>query len=113
MRLSKPLASLLFCLSLSACASYQVSDWQASITLPASQDCYSFNVVSGKETRLAADSKQCKDKKLKSVWLDSDSYKMLKKDIQKNCLMNKCKQIMGAFDELFLVLDASLRVIDQ
>ena len=111
MKLLKQLASLLLLASLSACSTFQTSDWQASITLPASLDCYSFNVVSGKETRLPADSKECQEKKLKSVWLDYESYKMLKKDILTNCQYAKCKQITGAFDNLFLVLDSALQKV--
>ena len=113
MKLLKPLASLLLLASLSACSTFQTSDWQASITLPASLDCYSFNVVSGKETRLPADSKECQEKKLKSVWLDYESYKMLKKDILTNCQQAKCKQITGAFDTLFLTIDSALQKIPQ
>lgn len=113
MRLSKQLASLLLLATLSGCSTFKTSDWQASITLPASLDCYSFNVMSGKETRLPADSKECQEKKLKSVWLDYESYKMLKKDILINCQYAKCKQITGAFDNLFLVLDSALQKIQQ
>jgi len=103
---------LLIILSLlSACASFKTSDWQASITLPASLDCYSFNVMSGKEERLPADSAECQYKKLHSVWIDSESYKMLKMDIQNNCRLARCKQITGAFDELFLTIDRAVEKI--
>jgi len=111
MRLFKQLASLLLLASLSACSTFQTSDWQASITLPASQDCYSFNVMTGKETRLPFDSAECQTKKMKSVWLDYESYKMLKKDILTNCQYAKCKQITGAFDNLFLSLDSALQKV--
>lgn len=111
MRLLKLLASLSLLVAVNGCAHYKVSDWQASITLPASLDCYSFNVLSGKETRLPADSKECQDKKLRSIWIDFESYKMLRKDIQRNCQVEKCVEITGAFDELFLRLDSALRKI--
>lgn len=111
MKLSKPLATLLLSLALSSCATYKVSDFQASITLPATLDCYSFNVLSGKEERIPADDPVCIDKKLKSIWLDSENWKMLRKDIQRNCAMNQCKQITGAFDELFLKIDSALQKI--
>ncbi len=110
-RLSKQLASLLLLIILSGCGSFQTSDWKASITLPASLDCYSFNVMSGKETRLPADSKECMDKKIKSVWIDYENYKMLKADILTNCQYDKCKQITGAFDTLFLTIDNALKKI--
>ena len=106
--------SLLLSATLSlSCSSFQTSDWQASITLPASLDCYSFNVMSGKETRLFADDPRCIEKKVRSVYLDFESYKMLRKDIQKNCQYDQCKQIMGAFDGLFLTIDAALQKIPK
>lgn len=94
-----------------ACTTFKVSDWEASVTLPASQDCYSFAVVSGKETRLPSDSKECQEKKLKSVWIDYENYKKLRTDILRNCQMAKCKEITGAFDDLFLTLDEVLQKI--
>jgi len=111
MKSSKLLASLLLSVSLSACSSFQTSDWGATVTLPASQDCYTFKVMSGQEIRLPADSQECKEKKIKSVYLDYESYKMLKKDILTNCQYAKCKQITGAFDNLFLVIDGALEKI--
>jgi len=113
MKSSKLPVSLLLLIGLSGCASFKTSDWQASITLPASQDCYSFNVMSGKETRLPADSKECIHKKAHSVWIDAESYKLLRGDIQKNCQYAKCKQITGAFDTLFLTIDNALEKIPK
>lgn len=107
----KPLAVLSLLLSTINCSHMTTSDWQGSVTLPASGDCYSFNVMSGKETRLPADSAECKYKKAHSVWIDSESYKMLRADIQKNCQYQQCKQITGAFDGLFLAIDEALRSI--
>lgn len=94
------------------CSSFKVSDWEASVTLPASLDCYSFAVVSGRETRLPHDSKECMEKKLKSVWIDYENYKKLKSDILKNCQSAKCKEVTGAFDDLFLTLDNILKKYD-
>jgi hypothetical protein len=111
MRLSKLLANLLLLAISTSCASFKTSDWQASITLPASLDCYSYNVMSGREERLPADSPACEYKKLHSVWIDSESYKMLKRDILTNCRRAKCKQITGAFDDLFLAIDNALQKI--
>ena len=113
MKLLKQLAVLLWLTNLanSGCTTFKTSDWAASITLPASLDCYSFHVMSGKEIRLPADSPECIEKKLKSVWIDLESYKMLRKDIQDNCQLAKCKQIQGAFDTLFFTIDAGLSKI--
>ncbi len=113
MKLSRLLGSfwLLLALSSAGCSTFQTSDWQASITLPASLDCYSFNVMSGKETRIPADDPKCIEKKVKSVWIDFESYKMLRRDIQNNCQFAQCKQITGAFDGLFLTIDSALQKI--
>lgn len=62
---------------------------------------------------MPADSPACVKKKLHSVWIDSESYKMLKSDIQDNCRLTKCKQITGAFDELFLTIDRALQMIPK
>lgn len=112
MKLSKQLASsLLLVASLSGCSTYQTSDWKAWITLPASEDCMGFSVMSGREVRLPAASSECQKKKLRSVWIDYESYKMLRQDIQINCQLNQCKQITGAFDSMFLVIDSALQKI--
>ncbi len=103
------LAVSLSLLSILSCANFQTSDFEASITLPASQDCYGFHVMSGKETRLPA--AQCVEKKKRAVFIDSTNWKLLRTDIQKNCLQAKCKQIVGAFDDLFLKLDAALQKV--
>lgn len=106
MRLLKPLANLLLLASLSACSGLKkVSDFQVNVTLPASGDCMGFNIISGKEQRLPADSKECQDKKRKSVWLDSENYKILRTDILKGCQLDACTQFTGRFDQLFLMLD--------
>lgn len=93
------------------CTTFKASDWQASITLPASQDCYSFHVMSGKEQRIPADDPVCIRKKARAIWLDAENYKMLRRDIQSNCQLAKCKQITGAFDSLFLTIDEALKKI--
>lgn len=109
MQLSKLLASLWLLVSLSSCASYQVSDFQVDVTL-VSGDCYIFNVVSGKEHRLKADSEECQIRKRRSVRITSENYLILRKDIFKNCQFNKCKELVGVLDELFLAIDMGLRL---
>lgn len=108
MRSLKQLVILSLLVLSSGCGTFKVSDWQASVTLPASGDCMSFNIVSGKETRLPADSKECIDKKRRSVWIDSENYLILRKDILKNCQYARCKEITGAFDSIFLSLDSAI-----
>jgi len=68
-------------------------------------------VISGKEQRIAADDKKCIDKKAKSVYLDYENWKILRRDIEVNCQFEQCTQIKGAFDELFLRIDQGLQQI--
>lgn len=104
----KLLVSSLLLISLASCANFKTSDWAASITLPGSQDCYSFHVMSGKEKRSAADSAECIRLKERSVYIDFENYVLLRRDIQDNCQFAKCKQIKGALDNLFFTIDAGL-----
>lgn len=109
---SSALLASLFALVLSACAhDFRASDWRADITLPASEDCWGMNVMTGKETRRPATDPICIKEKQTSIRLTSENYKILRKDIQKNCQLSACKQITGAFDELFLTLDRALQKI--
>lgn len=105
MRSLKLLVSLLSLVAtISGCGSMSVSDWQATITLPASKDCYGFNVVSGKEQRWAANDPVCIRKKARSIYLDYENYKILRRDIETNCQWEECTQIKGALDNLFFKL---------
>lgn len=112
-RLSQRLAvSLLSVLLLTSCAGGMItSDWAGSVTLPASGDCYSFHVMSGREERWPAASEECKHRKAHAVWLYSEDYKLLREDIERNCQFQQCTQIRGAFDALFLAIDRSLQQV--
>ena len=111
MNFLKMLASLSLLVNLSSCKSIEFSDFQVSVTAPASQDCVQYNIISGKEYRLPAESKECKYLKAHSVWIDSKNYRIFRSDILKNCQRSECKQFTGAFDELFLSLDRALQKI--
>lgn len=43
------------------------------------------------------------------VILTSDDWQKQRFSIQKNCQMAQCKQLIGAFDELFLTIDKALQ----
>lgn len=107
-RLLLPLGALLS-LVISGCAQMEVADFQANIRLPASQDCYGINVVSGREQRRSR--KQCDDLVARAVLLDSENWKLLRESIQRNCQQFECKNIIGAFDGLFLSLDKALQAL--
>lgn len=111
MKLLKLAAATLLLASLISCANFQSSDWEANIILPASQDCYGFKVMSGKETRRVNGSKECERIKHQGIILTSENYKLLKKDILDNCQFAACKQITGKIDSFFLILDSGLKKI--
>jgi hypothetical protein len=87
----------------------EVADFQPNITLPASGDCYGITVLSKKETRLPR--AECDEIKKRAIFIDSENYKLLRKSIQKNCQNFQCKEIIGAFDGLFLAIDEALQLI--
>lgn len=107
-KLLKHSVNLLFLLSsLVGCAGMEVADIKPRITLPASQECFGITVLSKKEERLSE--ADCIEVKKRSVFLDSENWKMLRSSIQRNCQHLKCKQIVGAFDNLFLTIDEALQ----
>lgn len=87
----------------------EVADFKVGVTLPASEDCFFINVVSKKETRYPAD--QCAQMKKRGLVILSEDYKILRQSVQKNCQMHQCKQLVGAFDELFIQIDKGLQLV--
>lgn len=107
MQLSKPLIGLFLILALSGCGTMEIADIGPMVTLPASGDCYQVTVLSHKKTRYPKE--QCDEIKKRGVVLTSDDWKKQRESIQKNCQLQKCKQLVGAFDSLFLVIDNALQ----
>ena len=109
--MTKSFALLVSSLSLiaSGCAGMKVADFEANVTLPASQDCYGIKVVSKKEVRRPK--AQCNELKKRAVFIDSKNYKLLKNTILTNCQVHQCKEITGAFDGLFFTIDEALKQI--
>ena len=110
MQLSKRLTKLSLItglLSLSACGTFQIADIGPMVTLPASGDCYKVTVLTHKKTRYPKE--QCDNIKKRGVILTSDDWQKQRFSIQKNCQLAQCKQLIGAFDELFLVIDNALQ----
>lgn len=104
-KLSKPL--IVLCLTLvSSCAGMDIADIGPMVTLPASGDCYQVTVLTHKKTRYPKT--QCDEIKKRGIILTSEDWKKQKISIQKNCQLKKCKQLIGAFDSLFLTIDAAL-----
>lgn len=104
----KMLKILLLSASLNSCKSIKYSDFQVSVTGPATGDCMQYNIISGKETRYKANSDICKKLKARSVWIDSENYRIFRGDILKNCQRAECEQFTGRFDSLFLAIDKAL-----
>jgi hypothetical protein len=96
-------------LTLSSCAGIEIADIGPYVTLPASQDCYRVTVVTRKKTRVPK--LECDEIKKRALFITSDDWKKQRISIQKNCQMAKCKQLVGAFDELFLTIDSALQKI--
>lgn len=92
-----------------SCKSFQIADIRPMVTLPASGDCYGVSVLSHVKTRIPK--KECDEIKKRGIILTSDDWQKQRFSIQKNCQMNQCKQLIGAFDELFLTIDSALQKI--
>jgi hypothetical protein len=112
MQLSKQLTKLslmVSLLSLASCGSFQIADIGPMVTLPASQDCYRVTVLTQVKTRIPKP--QCEEIKKRAIFLTSEDWKKQKISIQKNCQVAQCKQLVGAFDDLFLTLDDALKKV--
>jgi len=106
MKLLKLFVNLAALVMLINCASFRTSDFPIMVRLPASGDCFELKVMSGSEKRYPAI--DCDEIMKRSIFLTSESWKLLKGDIQSNCQTAKCKQIEGAADGLFLMIDKAL-----
>lgn len=95
-------------LATTSCSTFQASDFEIMVQLPASKDCYGIQVMSGTEHRYSA--AECVEMIKRAIFLTSKNYKLVRGDIQTNCQFDQCKQITGAADGLFLTID---RVLDQ
>lgn len=108
MKLSKYLMILLFLFS-TGCASVDIPDFYAHITLPASGDGYAVSTVSKSRKRIPK--AEWRQQIRRGIILMPEDYKKLKFTILKNCLSNKCKKSVGTFDNLFLAIDKGLQTI--
>lgn len=108
MRLSTPLV-ILFVLFNVGCATIKVPDFYAHFTLPASGDGYGIKTVSKTEKRIPA--VEWNELKKRGLVILPDDWKILKKTIRQNCHTNKCEQMIGKMDNLFLVIDKALKKV--
>lgn len=110
-QLTKLFLTVASLLSLSACQSFQITDIEPTVTLPASQDCYSVSVLSHKKKRIPKD--ECEKMKKRAIFLSQKDWQKQRYDVQKNCQLAQCKQLVGAFDELFKVIDLGLQSVGE
>lgn len=87
----------------------QIQDFKAGVTLPYSEDCFFKYVISPRESRY--DKAQCEIIKKHSLIITSEDWKIIRKNFQDNCQVLQCKQLVGQFDQLFLVIDKNLQLI--
>jgi hypothetical protein len=93
---------------MTGCQTFQTSDFSIFIREPASKKCFELFVMSGKEKEY--DEAKCDDMIARSIHLSSNSWRMLRTDVQTNCQFDQCKQITGAGDAAFLALDRALQI---
>ena len=102
-------ALLIYSLIGSGCPTMQLQDFKAGVTLPYSERCFFVNAISGKETEYPAD--QCARMKKAGLIILSEDWKIIRKNFQTNCQILQCKQLVGQFDQLFMTIDKSLKLI--
>lgn len=93
-------------LLLLSCGSFKIADIKPMVTLPGSGDCYGRSVLSQVPYRYPK--AECDEIKKRGIIITSEDWKKQRISIQKNCQMNECKQLVGAFDELFTIIDDAL-----
>lgn len=105
--LSVPFASLV----LTSCATTEIPEFNTYVTLPASGDGYGIGSNSHKEVRIPKD--QWDKKKRAGIVLLAEDYAKIRYSLLKNCIMNTCKQTVGALDGLFDAIDQALKVMPK
>lgn len=91
------------------CASVEIPDFKAHITLPASKDGYWVKTVSPEEGRIPRAEWEATLSKRPYIILFSEDWSILRYGILKNCLTMECKNAVGIFDNLFYTLDSALK----
>ncbi len=104
---------ILFILSfiLSGCASIEIPNFKAHITLPASGDGYYVKTVGTEEGRIPKEEWEIIRKR--GIVVLSEDWAILRYTILKNCLTMECKNAVGTFDGLFYSLDEALKKLPK
>jgi len=101
------LGSLALSFSLISCATTEIPNFKAHITLPASQDGFGIYTVSKKEVIIPAE--KWNEVKKRGIVILPEDWAILKETVLKNCITTKCKESVGALDGLFFAIDDALK----
>lgn len=107
-KLKRLFASLLVLATSVSCQTFKTSDFAIMVKLPATENCFEYHVMSGKEVEYGP--AMCAEMMKRAIFLTSENWRILKGDIQSNCQYAECKQISGAADGLFFAIDRALQV---
>lgn len=103
-------AYVLFIILTAGCASVEIPDFKAHVTLPASGDGYYVKTVSKDEGRIPKE--QWDQMRKKGIILMPEDWSILRFTILKNCLTMDCKSAVGTFDDLFYSIDSGLKKLN-
>lgn len=106
MRLLKMLSVVLL-LSCSSCATVDMPNFRAFVTLPASGDGFGVYTVSKQEVEIPAT--EWEEVRKRGIVILPEDWKILKRTVRKNCITNKCKEAVGYLDGLFHAIDHALQ----
>lgn len=104
-------ASLMILLFSVGCATVNVPDFYAHITLPASGDGYAVSTISQNRKRIPKE--KWEEMRMKGIILMPEDYRKVRKSFVNICNTNKCKQTLGALDDLFITIDDALQAVDR
>lgn len=95
------------------CASVEIPDFKAHITLPASKDGFWVKTVSPEEGVIPREQWERTLNSKPYIILFSEDWSILRFGLLKNCITIECKQAVGIFDELFYSLDDALKKLNK
>jgi hypothetical protein len=88
----------------------QIQDFKAGVTLPYSKSCFQVYALSGKEIEI--ERLGCDALKARSLFVTSEDWKIIRKNFQTNCQLLQCQQLVGQFDQLFIIIDQNLQKVN-
>lgn len=98
---------LIHAVALSGCAGMVIQEFKAGVELPYSGNCFFVNAVDGREYEY--DAPTCERMRKRGLIVLSEDWKVIRKILQTNCQLTKCRELEGRFDALFLVIDEAAK----